>query len=117
MLVKLTSSTSGEMVIYAEHLRPLFELLEKACTARGVFTLDQLPIAIERLQKAADEDREQSRQEAAAQAAKSEDEKEEDVESAKVKVGLSQRAYPLIQLMKRTLTAKGFILWEATRDF
>ena len=52
MLVRLTSSTSGDMIMFAEHARRLFEIVGKECTARGVFTCEQLPEAITRLKEA-----------------------------------------------------------------
>lgn len=52
MLVRLTSNTSGEMIMFAEHARRLFEIVGKECTARGVFTTEQLPAAIARLRQA-----------------------------------------------------------------
>ena len=57
MLVKLTSNTSGEMIMFAEHARRLFDIIGKECTARGVFTKEQLPDAIARLRQAVQEDR------------------------------------------------------------
>ena len=47
MLIRLTSSTSGEVVMFAKHARRLFEIIGKECTARGVFTFEQLPAALE----------------------------------------------------------------------
>jgi hypothetical protein len=52
MLVTLTSSTSGEIMMFAEIARHLFEIIGKERTARGVFTLEQLPAAIEKLRQA-----------------------------------------------------------------
>ena len=48
MLVRLTSNTSGEMIMFAEHAHALFEWMGKESTARGVFTREQLPEAIAR---------------------------------------------------------------------
>ena len=52
MLIKLTSNTSGEMIMFAEHAHQLFEIIGKECTATGVFTTEQLPEAIARLHQA-----------------------------------------------------------------
>ena len=57
MLVRLTSSTSGDMIMFAEHLHQLFEIIGKECTARGVFTKEQLPEAIEKLKQAVNEEK------------------------------------------------------------
>lgn len=124
MLVKLNSSTSGEMIMLAVHLRPLFEIIGKACSARGVFTVDQLPEAIGTLQRAVHEAELKAREEAGRQKAqdraeptKDEDDGEEDEDEVQETVTLSQRAQPLIRLMTLTLQEGGFILWEAEGDF
>ena len=131
MLVTMTSNTSGKMVMLAEHLRYLFEILGKDCTARGIFTLEQLPPAIAKLKALVEEDRlaahryEQAREAEAEKIAASgaedeagEKDKEEDDEApAEMPVWLGQRAAPLLRLMERTLQEKGFILWETSRDF
>ncbi|WP_153111194.1 DUF1840 domain-containing protein [Propionivibrio limicola] len=122
MLVKLISSTSGEMIMFGEHAHGLFEQIGKACTARGVFTKEQLPEAIERLQRAVDEEKlarhlaEAGKRTAREQEDSERDEKERDKE-ADEPVCLSQRAIPLIRLMEWTLKEGGFILWEAPGDF
>lgn len=129
MLVSLTSSTSGNMVMLAEHLHRLFEILGKDCTARGIFTLEQLPSAIERLKVLVETDRlashlyEQRREAQAEKIDESEaedddwDKEDDDDVQAEMPVWLGQRAAPLLRLMERTLQEKGFILWQANSDF
>lgn len=118
MLVKLISKTSGEVVLFAEHARLLFDVIGKARTARGVFTTEQLPEAIDRLQRAVDAEKRAQREGAEPPRAKTavpgtfDDEVEEEAP-----IGLAQRAYPVIQLMESTLRKKGFVLWEAAADF
>ena len=106
MLVRLNSSTSGTMIMFAEHAHLLFEIVGKEGTASGVFTKEQLPEAIEKLQRAVKEDRQAENP--------AEDPEEEKPVHA---VRLAQRAVPLIHLMEWTLKEKGFILWEAEKDF
>ena len=133
MLVTMTSNTSGKMVMLAEHLRYLFEILGKDCTARGIFTLEQLPPAIAKLKVLVEEDRlaahryEQAREAEAEKIAasgaedeaesKDEDKDQDDEVQAEMPVWLGQRAAPFLRLMERTLQEKGFILWETSRDF
>ena len=57
MLVKLTSNTSGEMIMLAEHAHRLFHIIGKECTARGVFIAEQLPEAIEKLHRAVNDEK------------------------------------------------------------
>jgi hypothetical protein len=121
MLVRLTSSTSGEMIMFAEHLCLLFKIVGKECTSRGVFTTEQLPEAITRLQRAI-QDEKSVLHEAVCKAHEDgldedEDLADEDHKSGRAGVHLAQRAHPLIHLMEWTLREKGFILWETEKDF
>ena len=59
MLVRLTSNTSGEIIMFAEHLHTLFQIIGKECTPRGVFLAEQLPDAIAKLHKAVDEEKQE----------------------------------------------------------
>lgn len=112
MLVKFTSSTSGEMIMFAHHARELFEIIGKECTQRGVFVLEQLPEAITLLQGAVDQEK---LTEKLARMSKSDKLKVEEVPDNIIAMG--RRALPLIQFMELTLQEKGFILWETERDF
>ena len=106
MLVRLNSSTSGKMIMFAEHAHQLFEIIGKERTASGVFAKEELPEAIAKLQYAAKEDR----------MTEIRDEVTEEGKSTPI-ISLAQRAVPLIHLMEWTLKEKGFILWEAEQDF
>ncbi len=123
MLVKLTSSTSGEMIMFAEHARQLFEIIGKECTARGVFTKEQLPEAIASLHRAVEEGKgalleaERKAPEDGVDDDQDEDKADDDRQSEHVGVHASQRAAPLIHLMEWTQKENGFILWEAEKDF
>lgn len=120
MLVKLTSSTSGEMIMFAKHARRLFEIVGKECTARGVFTTEQLAPAIASLRRAVDEEKLAVKRRA--EQAQVEDEPPEKDEAGAeqqvdAQIGLGQRAQPLIRLMEWTAKEEGFILWQADKDF
>jgi len=128
MLIKLTSNTSGEIVMFAKHARLLFEIIGKECTARGVFTREQLPAALDSLHRAVDEEklaarlradelRDADKKPGDASHDKPHDHDEDAQEKAAAQVGLAQRAHPLINLMEWTVKDKGFILWEAEQDF
>ena len=121
MLVKITSNTSGEIIMFAEHLHKLFEIIGKECTPRGVFINEQLPDAIARLHKAVDQEKQElheAERQAHEKGLEEEDEAaDEDHKSGKVGIHLAQRAHPLIQMMEWTLKEGGFILWECDKDF
>ena len=121
MLVRMNSSTAGEMVMFAEHARRLFDIIGKECTARGVFTCEQLPEAITRLKEAVAEENlalKAAERQAHEEGLEPEDEAVEDEEyRSGAGIHLGQRAAPFIHLMEWTLKEKGFILWEAAHDF
>lgn len=113
MLVKFTSSTSGQIMMFSPVARQLLAIIGKDCCARGVITSEQLPDAIQKLRHATDATT--NGQAATAQSPDSESADDEDAEGAPI--GLGQRAYPLIELLKWTREEEGFILWEAEKDF
>ena len=122
MLVRFTSSTSGEMVMFAHHARELFEIIGKECTQRGVFLKEQLPEAIALLHGAVDQEKltEKLARMTKADKAKSEVELEidgVDKELEENKIALGRRALPLIHFMELTEKQSGFILWETEGDF
>ncbi|MDR1935862.1 MAG: DUF1840 domain-containing protein [Candidatus Accumulibacter sp.] len=121
MLVQLTSSTSGKMIMLSGHAHGIFGWIGKEGAARGVFTQEQLPEAINRLRQGVDEEKRAIER----QAREKRDSAREDGEAAgedeekppDETVTLAQRAQPLLRLMERTLKEGGFILWEAPGDF
>ena len=122
MLVRLTSSTSGEIIMFAKHAHAIFERLGKAGVARGVFTTEQLPSAIDALQCIVDEEKmaeklrtkETPSSEKEATGDENADKRDEESDET---ITIGQRAMPLIRMMKWTLKEKGFITWEAPEDF
>ena len=122
MIVRFTSTTAGEMIMFAEHARRLFDLLGKQGSARGVFTAEQMPAAVAQLRAAIAEMHAEEKRASAEQRARDEsDDRDEDGEArrkaAAEAVSLAQRATPLLHLMERTSKEGGFILWEAAHDF
>ena len=105
MLVKFNSSTSGEVMMFADSARLILGILGKECTAKGVITLEQLPGEINRLRVAISRDRAQGRP---AETANPEGE---------LPVGFVQRATPFLEMLERTLNKEGYVLWEAPADF
>ena len=117
--------------MFARHARSLFEVIGKECTARGVFTFEQLPAALARLYQAVDEEKLAAKllaDEERAGKAKPKPEAHADAEGeardasaderqAEARISLGQRARPLINLMEWTVREQGFILWEAAQDF
>jgi hypothetical protein len=124
MLVRLTSSTSGKMIMFAEHARVLFGWIGKECGAHGVFTREQLTEAIACLRRGVEEEKQAIARQAQEKPRGEKREESGEENANEDKEGRSsdlvtpgQRAQPLIQLMERTQKEGGFILWEAPGDF
>lgn len=113
MLVTFSSSTSGQLMMFAPTARQMLEIIGKECAAKGVIMSDQLPEAIDRLRAAVAA----ARSAAASPPARSKDDEGDDENKEETPVGLGQRAYPLIELFEWTRREEGFVLWEAAKDF
>ena len=113
MLVTFSSSTSGQLMMFAPTARQMLEIIGKECAAKGVIMSDQLPAAIDRLRAAVAA----ARGPAASPPARSTDDEGDDENKEETPVGLGQRAYPLIELLEWTRQEEGFVLWEAAKDF
>jgi hypothetical protein len=126
MLVRFTSSTSGDLVMLAHHARELFEIIGKECTQRGVFLKEQLPEAITLLHGVVDQEKlseklaRMSKDDKTMAKAKPEAEQEmdgEDKAGEEEHIALGRRAHPFIHFMELTEKQSGFILWETEADF
>ncbi|EXI77436.1 MAG: hypothetical protein AW10_03790 [Candidatus Accumulibacter appositus] len=123
MLVKFSSSTSGQIMMFSPAARQLLEILHKDCSARGVITTEQLPEAIDRLRTAVAAgshgagDTPPQQATTAASNDDSNDDSNHDQADDSPPIGLAQRAFPLIELLEWTRKEDGFILWEAAKDF
>ena len=108
MLVRFESNVAGEMLMFADVARRLLLVAGKECTARGVILAEQVPEIVARLRAAV---------EAARERETNPDADTED-EAANPVVTLGQRAQPFIELLELTAREpKGFVIWEAARDF
>lgn len=112
MLIKFVSSETGEVLMFAEVAKTLLEIVGKATTARGVFTQPEMLAAAKALQHAVQEAGKRPLPEP-------EDDEESEETSKKPKVVLSQRAWPLIDMLERTAGSgpDANIVWEAPADF
>jgi len=112
MLVTLTSSSSGEIIMFADVAQRLFSIAGKECTARGAFTKEQLPNAIEKLRLAVIAEKDAPRQKDSHA-----DEDNDDKPQPSASISLAQRAHPLIELLDSTRKENGFVTWYAEHDF
>ena len=92
MLVTFSSKAGADILMLGEHAKPLLriagKIIETPFPARGVFAADQLPDAIGRLERAIGPEN-------------------------RIGVSLRQRAFPLLDLMRRAQKSGHPILWEA----
>ncbi|MCK6389399.1 MAG: DUF1840 domain-containing protein [Azonexus sp.] len=111
MIVQFDSTETAEILMFAETAKLLLDIIGKESTARGVITQPEMREAAARLQAAVDA----SRQAAAAEP------EDEDAEARpkEVIVGLSQRAWPLIDMLQRTAHSgpEAHVVWRAASDF
>lgn len=114
MLVRFLSSETGEILMFAEAARPLLQALGKATTARGSFTVAEMAPAAQALREAV------KRAEAPPPPPPpDEDERDETGKKKEPVVAMSQRAWPMIDMLERTSQggAKANIVWQASADF
>lgn len=110
ILVHFVSSETADVLMFSETAKMLLSLIGKETTARGTFTVAEMLPAAAALRQAI--------KEAAEPPSEDEEEEERDKKKEPV-VGLSQRAWPLIDMLERTAAAgpEAHIVWEAPSDF
>lgn len=108
MLVTFSSKAGADILMMGEHAKPLLRIagkvIENPFPARGVFAADQLGEAIARLERAIA---------AEGGSAQAPDDEEAQDDSQKISVSLRQRAFPLLDLMRRAQQGGHPVLWEA----
>ncbi len=117
MLYSFRSKAGGEVLMLDHHARPLLEAAGKtADTARdprGVFTTEQLGGAIQALQAhIAQQAQQESNQDKNDRKDKPHEDDEE--KNASQPVSASQRAYPLLDLLRKAEAAGADVMWETS---
>ena len=106
MLYKFQCKKSADVLMLEDLTSRIFEVIDRPLEARGVFLVEQLPVAIQRLEAAIAED-EKLRKEML-------EEKSDNQEGSPPKVKhdrLGQRAFPFIQLLKAALAHQEMVIW------
>ncbi len=113
MLITFHSKATAEVLMRTVDAAPLLQaagkLVGDEIPQRGVFTPEQLPAAIAGLEAAV-----------AGQPAPAEDDDHPDQEPkhpVEREVGLQQRAYPLLDMMRQSLAARADLTWEVSRGW
>lgn len=106
MLYSFRSEASGEVLMLPRHARPLLEaagkLPEVAREPRGVFTIEQLDDAIHRLEQLI----------AGVQPLQFDEDDPEERERARQYVGLDQRAFPVLDMLRKARAQGVEVMWE-----
>lgn len=112
MLVRFLSSETGELLMYADAAGQLLRILGKETTARGTFMQSEMHLAAVNLRAAVKRSEQVSSPLLV-------DEDEENISFMDIPVAISQRAWPLIDMLERSSLggAKANIVWEAAGDF
>jgi hypothetical protein len=106
-MIKFSCSATGDVQMLQPHAEMLLQAIGKELGERGVITPAEMPAAIAALTAAGERDR--HRREDEESDSKDDDDKDQDVNANQV--GLSQRAYPLVEMLKRALEADKSVMW------
>ena len=107
-LVVFRSKAAGEIFMFAETARRIFDIIGKAESPRGVITAEQVPDALARLAAAVDEEKPQLK--AAAEQAQDADRRGDEVAASRA-ITLGQRAFPLLEMLRAAQKKKVDITW------
>lgn len=107
-LVVFRSKAAGEIFMFAETARRIFEIIGKSDAARGVITAEQVPEALARLTAAVEDEKAQLK--AAAEQTHDADRRGEPTAVAQA-ITLGQRAYPLLEMLRAAQKKRVDITW------
>lgn len=108
MLYIFKSRASADVIMFGPDAKRLLEIAGKDPDPKGILTVEQIPEAIARLEAAAEADRAQTR---ALRDKLDASNDHEAIAGEKATVHLSQRALPLILMMKESLAEKTPVVW------
>jgi len=108
-LVIFRSKAAAEITMFAENARRIFEVIGRPESARGVITAEQVPDALQRLTAAVEHEKAQPK---AASTDAANDEPEGKAVQARG-VTFSQRAFPLIEMLRAAQKKSADVTWGA----
>lgn len=108
-LVRFSSKAAGEVFMFEDNAKRLFEILGKDATAKGIVTAEQVPEALRKLKAAVEEEKRMAAQARPAPAGGNRDD-EQLAENAQY-VRLGQRVYPLIEMLEQAARMRTDVLW------
>lgn len=104
MLVTFKCGVCADVMMFGEVAKQMMQIIGKTLGPRGVITVEQMPDAIARLRQAIEEER---RLRAAGPAAGADDGEDDQRE----RIGIAQRALPLIELLECSLREEVAVTW------
>lgn len=108
-LVVFRSKAAGEIFMFAETARRIFDIIGKADAQRGVITAEQVPQALAQLSAAVDEEKAQMK--AAAEQQRDADRRGDAEVAAARAITLGQRAFPLIEMLRAAQKKRVDVTW------
>ena len=108
MLYKFKSKATSDLIMLGPDAQRLLKLMGSDAGPKGIFTVEQQPEAIAALEAAIAQDEARMAEMMAKRVAEG-----VDVEPAAPKeaVSLKRRAQPLLEMLRRSLTAKADVVW------
>lgn len=107
MLYKFQCKKSADVLMLEDLTSKIFAIIGRPLEPRGVFLLEQLPIAISKLEAAVAEDIERKKNATENSPSKSSEESGHNINHDR----LGQRAYPFISLLKEALLNEEMVSW------
>jgi len=108
-LVVFRSKAAGEIFMFAETARRIFDILDRTEAPRGVITAEQVPDALARLSAAVEEEKEQLK--VAQQRIEDAERRGDDEAAAARAITLGQRAFPLLEMLRAAAKKKVDVTW------
>ncbi|MGJ7582279.1 DUF1840 domain-containing protein [Variovorax sp. RHLX14] len=106
MLYRFKSQAAADVLMLEPNARQLLDIVGKAPSPKGIFTVDQIPAAVSALEAAVHREADQHRHNHDSLASEGHDEVAE-----REHVGLHQRAAPLLDMLKRSLAEDRDVVW------
>lgn len=115
MLITFHSKVVAEVLMLTDHAGALLQAAGKSfgdkIPERGVFTVEQLQPAISGIERAIDD------YQRAHEGADEEDEDKAPVSPMARMVGMKERAFPLLDMMRQSQAAGAEVTWEVSRGW
>jgi hypothetical protein len=109
MLYKFQCKKSADVLMLDDLTQVIFGIINKPLEPRGIFLVEQLPLAIKNLEEAIEADLELKKQTSNADSDTSGDKDEQPTPIKQYRLG--QRAFPFLKLLKEAQINKEPITW------